>query len=406
MSAYHLPNRGLPQELLDVIFSFALYCPRSVRIIQRKSVEPAWYCCTAITRLLGHPDFSVVRLDTGGNLATGLFFVSRKYRRAAVDNFFRNNVFVFDVAPGEALEFLCSLGPRSQQQIRHVHIGYKCMAVPKPYHGDRSRFRMENAKFLADNKTFVKALLGWRTLDTLTLTVADDDIFSSAERTSQRDLRLLDSPTVNYALTALLSGGGRVQKVRFAYPRWYRLSWHSALFVTTAYYLRNAFIDNKKLLQRLAVRKAQLVQELLSAEHVAGGNAYGDRVEEICARDLHKIYRQAGFHLYRDRRRLGEMGTVVAIVRAEEAERPLELYRRGNEIGGELAYSGIRVRKAEDVVETAETAGRNDRFRNSFHGLARFGARLVVPFGNAVMVAFLAVATSATLRDLHAFCTA
>ncbi|KAF4301937.1 hypothetical protein GTA08_BOTSDO06324 [Botryosphaeria dothidea] len=363
MSAYHLPNRGLPQELLDVIFSFALYCPTGVRIIQRKSVEPAWYCCTAITRWLGHPDFSVVRLDTGGNLATGLFFVSRKHRRAALDNFFRNNVFVFDVAPGEALEFLCSLGPRSQQQIRHVHIGYKCMAVPKPYHGDRSRFRMENAKFLADNKTFVKALLGWRTLDTLTLTVTDDDIFSGAERTSQRDLCLSDSPTVNYALTALLSGGGRVRKVRFAYPRWYRLSWHSALFVTTAYYLRNAFIVNKKLLQRLAVRKAQLVQELLSAEHVAGGNAYGDRVEEMCARDLHKMYRQAGFHLYHDRRRLGEMGTVVAIVRAEEAERSLELYRRGNEIGGELAYSGIRIGKAEDVVETAETAGRNDRFR-------------------------------------------
>ncbi|OCK75152.1 hypothetical protein K432DRAFT_386364 [Lepidopterella palustris CBS 459.81] len=111
--SYHLPYRGLPQELLDIIYEHALI---RERIPIGKNVQPS---------------------DRNESCFMSLLQTSRKTHEDIISIIYGNNTFEFSDSFKDVLLFLKTLSQRSLLAIRHVSFTSESLHA-RPQRGDKA----------------------------------------------------------------------------------------------------------------------------------------------------------------------------------------------------------------------------------------------------------------------------
>ncbi|EOD44267.1 hypothetical protein UCRNP2_9022 [Neofusicoccum parvum UCRNP2] len=324
MSPYHLLFRGLPQELLDTIFEFALYNPEGITVKQKSDPEDD---------VLGETiPVDNIKPDTK-DLALGLFGTSHHISAAAQDIFYRKNVFTLAINPDEGFEWLRRINARQARPLQHVHLTRQAM--------DQFRAHVDVAPALAAQLCAAPA-----PLKTLTIDMPDDVVAGARWASADIDIDDLEddidadeglagvaSPGFRAATRALRDGG--VAALRLAFPRWYALDTASVSFGAVFVAVGAQLLDGAcaaAVLRRHAVLMQRCADVALAGEPAA---AQAARLRQVAV-EKRRLFREGGFVVHRGVRRPGERGTVVEIQRVADAERSLRLRRMGRERSGVL----------------------------------------------------------------------
>ncbi|KAL1624317.1 hypothetical protein SLS56_007937 [Neofusicoccum ribis] len=324
MSSYHLLFRGLPQELLDIIFEFALYKPEGITVKQRSDPDDD---------VLGETiPVDNIKPDTK-DLALGLFGASHHISAAAQDIFYRSNVFKLAINPDEGFEWLRRINARQARPLQHVHLTRQAM--------DQFSAHVDVAPALAAQ---LRAAPG--PLKTLTIDLPDDLVAGARWASADLDIDDLEhdidadeglarvlSPGFRAATRALRDGG--VAALRLAFPRWYALDTASVSFGSVFVAVGGQLLDHAyaaAVLRRHADMMQRYAAAIVAGEPPA---AQAARLRQV-AGEKRRLFREGGFVVHRGVRRLWERGTVVEIQRVAEAEKSLRLRRMGRERSGVL----------------------------------------------------------------------
>lgn len=290
--SFHLPHRGLSQELRDMIYKHALCPPEGPRIVHSRSLEDS-----------RHPKCK--KFKCVEPIGSALLRTNRQVYDATLPLLYGGNVFSLDMTCPDALQLLQALPKKYQVLIRKLNLPTLLMMADDM--GNRMHAE-ELSRFVIDNLR----------LEDVTLSVPDDLEAGTKEDEGQYEWFMW---TMHKAFVEAFREG-HFHEIRFAHPE--PCTENSSVH---EFYNKGPIEDVllEEYRKRLAERKDLYWNSYYHAQR--NGTICGDTLDAVHEFEC-EVWRRAGYTLERDISRPGEKGTVLVVRRI-----PASLKRRHEEDG-------------------------------------------------------------------------
>lgn len=288
--SFHRPHRGLPQELRNMIYEWALCPPGGITIQRKTCVE---------TSSDEDEDLKIKKFRSIQPVAAGLLCTDRQVYGVTSPIFYNRNVFALDMSCLDALTYLQSLSKDGLSKIKALSLSRK---FPKDDDGTTHLHAEKLCKVIVEDMR----------LTSLTLPVPDD-----FRATIDREIGCMDQYDLfTWTLhTALIEAfkGGHFSEIRLAHPEPCANYVDVYSFGNVEFFLVDALMKDWKGVMNEAFNRYYRSRP---AAYLSG--TVTEKALDAFNKYIHDTWARAGYCIERYGNRPGEDGTVLVIRRVAE----------------------------------------------------------------------------------------